>query len=272
MVRKRDGEKTVIPRLGGAQVLVVRRHLLFVTLRPPFPDRHRPLLFGPNKSRWLKMHALSLISTLDPQTTNTNTVVSVIELVWWSSTLVTFKLICLHSRSVKSKWLLFIFSKSNCKFLPVSSKSVCCSKTRHLYFCFSSIDVIFFLNLLKILQKSYWRYSIAHLLCHNSTPMLNTGQTWPSVWGQIATKHRRMHVFRIQFQLKMILKDYIKWHKILSLFKVRMCHKWPAISLNCSDRTFQLLYENGATVQINDIKDGAHISRLVKLTVVTLQR
>lgn len=58
MDRKRDGEKKVGPRLGGAQVLVVRRHLLFVALRPHCPDRHGPLLFGPNKSRWLKTHAL----------------------------------------------------------------------------------------------------------------------------------------------------------------------------------------------------------------------
>lgn len=124
MDRKRDGEKTVIPRLGGAQVLVVRRHLLFVTLRPPFPDWHRPLLFGPNKSRWLKMHALSLISTLDSQTTNTNTVVSVIELVWWSSTLVTCKLICIHSSNVKLKWLLFIFSKANFYLYQVNQSAV----------------------------------------------------------------------------------------------------------------------------------------------------
>lgn len=58
MDRKRDRERKVGPRLGGAQVLVVRRHLLFVALSPHCPDRHGPLLFGPNKSRWLKTRAL----------------------------------------------------------------------------------------------------------------------------------------------------------------------------------------------------------------------
>lgn len=151
MDRKRDGEKTVIPRLGGAQVLVVRRHLLFVTLRPPFPDRHRPLLFGPNKSRWLKMHALSLISTLDSQTTNTNTVVSVIELVWWSSTLATFKLICIHSSNVKvmsnlSDCCLF-FPKQIANFYLYQANQSAVLRPGTYIFVSHLLMLIFFLNL-----------------------------------------------------------------------------------------------------------------------------
>lgn len=56
---ERDRERELGPSLGGAQVRDVRRYLLFVALRPHCgqkrgPDRHGPLLFGPNKSRWLK--------------------------------------------------------------------------------------------------------------------------------------------------------------------------------------------------------------------------
>lgn len=43
--------------------------------------------------------------------------------------------------------------------------------------------------------------------------------------------------------------------------------------LDSSTKKFQLLHKRDAqTTQINYIKDGAHISRLVKLTVVILQR
>lgn len=53
--------RSLSPRLGGAQVWVLKRHLLFASLRPPRghergPHRHGLLLFGPNKSRWLKTH------------------------------------------------------------------------------------------------------------------------------------------------------------------------------------------------------------------------
>lgn len=53
----RETEREVGPRLGQAQVQVVKRHLLSMALWPQCrqnrgPDRRGPQLFGPYKSRW----------------------------------------------------------------------------------------------------------------------------------------------------------------------------------------------------------------------------
>lgn len=62
----RETEREVGPRLGQAQVQVVKRHLLSMALRPQCrqnrgPDRRGPQLFGPYKSRWQWWHSFNQV-------------------------------------------------------------------------------------------------------------------------------------------------------------------------------------------------------------------
>lgn len=81
------------------------------------------------------------------------------------------------------------------------------------------------------------------------------------------------------FKHKQYSADYKKYDKRKLPFffpKFKIWQKWPASLWRSSWQIylkFQLLHKKDArTTQINYIKDGAHISRLVKLTVVILQR
>lgn len=146
MDRKRDRERKVGPSLGGAQVLVVRRHLLFVALSPHCPDRHGPLLFGPNKSRWLKTRALVTQLNFNLHKKKTNTQLN----HFWKLSMnlsegAQIKLALMKSNSINSsdvfisKWndqiFLFLF------FSFYFCASNCCIKSSYFYFSLS-IDLL----------------------------------------------------------------------------------------------------------------------------------